>query len=209
MGNGRADAEAPRAGQCARPTRIDEMGQCIKRIERGFGPVTEWWQNDPRQLAQGWTFGAAQGSDSVGVTLRFDGAKLLSPGPRDLMVRMPDARHDLRVETFSSMTPSGLRPRSNRRRLLMAHHGGHAGRGFPVTIDPTYTTMTQGWTATGDQDGGGFGFDAGAGDVNGDGYDDVLVGAHQYNDKPDCAPAAYFSSTGGRKGARGPVGLRR
>ena len=201
------DAEAPRPGQCARPTRIDEMGQCIKRIERDFGPVTEWWQNDPRQLAQGWTFGAAlQGSDSVGVTLRFDGARLLEPrGPRDLMVRMPDARHDLRVgNLFVYDAERRTVPAQIVVDGLMAHITVDTRDAvFPVTIDPTYTTMTQGWTATGDQDGGGFGFDvAGAGDVNGDGYDDVLVGAHQYNDGARLRAGRVFLFYGGPEGVQ-------
>jgi hypothetical protein len=42
---------------------------------------------------------------------------------------------------------------------------------------------TADWSATGESSGGGFGGSvASAGDVNGDGYDDVVVGAHTYDD---------------------------
>jgi hypothetical protein len=51
---------------------------------------------------------------------------------------------------------------------------------YPVTVDPLTTAPA--WTGEGDQEGAGFGHGvASAGDVNGDGYDDVIVGAPYFD----------------------------
>ena len=57
-----------------------------------------------------------------------------------------------------------------------------AGR-MPSTANPsrTLTLSDPVWTAEGDQEGAAFGFSASFGDVNGDGYADVVIGALQYD----------------------------
>jgi hypothetical protein len=56
-----------------------------------------------------------------------------------------------------------------------------AGATYPVSIDPVMTAPA--WTAEGDQAGSNFGISvATAGDVNGDGFSDVIVGAWTFDD---------------------------
>ena len=56
------------------------------------------------------------------------------------------------------------------------------GRVFAFFGSPSGLTTRSGWTAEGNQRDSYFGYAvSGAGDVNGDGYDDVLVGAYQFD----------------------------
>jgi hypothetical protein len=74
-----------------------------------------------------------------------------------------------------------------------------AGALFPVTIDPLATNSSD-WTAEGDQMDAQFGYSvASAGDVNGDGYSDVIVGAPRYdNGESDEGQAlVYLGSASG------------
>jgi hypothetical protein len=76
------------------------------------------------------------------------------------------------------------------------------GAEYPVTIDPVITGLstTADWTAESNQASAGFGRSvATAGDVNGDGYSDVIVGAHYYDGGQTDEGAAfvyYGSATG-------------
>jgi len=61
---------------------------------------------------------------------------------------------------------------------------------YPITIDPLTTTPL--WGATGNQTGALFGYSVGtAGDVNGDGYADVIVGAYGYDNGQSDEGRAY------------------
>ena len=66
---------------------------------------------------------------------------------------------------------------------------------YPITIDPLSTTPD--WTAQGNQTTAYFGYSVGtAGDVNGDGYSDVIVGAYLYDQGQTDRPSRSSRSTG-------------
>jgi hypothetical protein len=69
---------------------------------------------------------------------------------------------------------------------------------YPVTIDPLSTTAN--WTAESNQANAGFGKSVStAGDVNGDGYSDVIIGAYQFDHGEAVEGMAflYYGSSGG------------
>ncbi len=69
---------------------------------------------------------------------------------------------------------------------------------YPVTVDPLMTSAS--WTAEGDRAGAEFGFSVStAGDINGDGFDDVIVGSPSYdNGQPNEGRAfVYLGSPSG------------
>jgi hypothetical protein len=72
---------------------------------------------------------------------------------------------------------------------------------FPITVDPVLTTP--GWTAEGNQAHSHFGLSVGsAGDVNGDGFSDVIIGAPVYANDLDNEGTVfvYYGSASGLSG---------
>src|SRR6185295_15217227 len=62
------------------------------------------------------------------------------------------------------------------------YDNGEANEGqvFVFHGGPNGLSATPAWTSQGNQSGADFGASVGAGDFNGDGYDDVIVGAPSY-----------------------------
>ncbi len=73
--------------------------------------------------------------------------------------------------------------------------GYDAGAAFLYLGSPAGLAKSPSWSAYGDQAGAEFGYVNRAGDVNGDGYDDVLVGAYLY-DHPESNEGAVFLFAG-------------
>ncbi|MBC8172538.1 MAG: FG-GAP repeat protein [Chitinophagales bacterium] len=80
----------------------------------------------------------------------------------------------------------------------LALHADVTNAAFPVTIDPLSTTYA--WKGTGGQLRAGFGFwICGRGDLNGDGFADVVIGAPEYSntEEKEGAVFVYYGSASG------------
>jgi hypothetical protein len=178
------------------------------RVEYRRGSLREWYVNDQQGLEQGFTLYrpppgtgnlilemSPRGSliaswDEREGVIEFDrpsGTPVLGYG--DLFARDAIGRW-LGATLSLARSPSG----SDLLRITV----DAAGAVYPVTIDPLVKTSP--WIAESDQAFALFGNSvAGAGDVNGDGYDDVIVGAYWYdNGQTDEGRAfVYYGSAGG------------
>ncbi len=181
------------------PVEAGEVVTSGARVEVRRAGLVEWYENTERGLEQGWTverrpanglsveldLGGATARvengravlDANGRRLEYGGLEAWDADGRELAARMESAGERLRIEVDD------------------------AGAVYPVTIDPTLTSPAFA-TIESDQVNGLLGSVAGAGDVNGDGYDDVIVGCYGY-DAGQTDEGAAFVFLGGPAGVAG------
>ncbi len=189
-------ADPPQLGACALG-EPEEPG-CVRQVELTDAGITEWWHSRADGLQQGWEIEAAprgeglltlaldiQGAD---VELDEDGAGAWLDLPEGEAIRVSEiAAWDAEgapLEAWLERSASGLA-------LLVDDEGAR----YPVTVDPIYSTATS--TLSGPSTSSYFGWSvSGAGDVNADGYDDVIVGAYNYSSGTGVAYVYHGSSSG-------------
>jgi len=157
------------------------------RVDYRRGSLTEWYVNDEHGLEQGFTLSRAPAGDG---RLEFD----LAVGGT-VEARVASNGQDICfVDTHGTplLRISHLRTTDGRGSALASRfaltRGGHdlaidvdaTHAAYPVTIDPLLSSP--GWMRESNLANAGFGLTVStAGDVNGDGYSDIIVGAAAYD----------------------------
>ncbi len=166
------------------------------RVSYETAGLTEWYINNADGLEQGWTVHARPTGDGP---LRIEGA--LAGGLRAVCSDAGDAIDFFDDNDVHLLHYAGLKVWDTAGTTLPAHMevAGNtvalvvddAPACYPITVDPLLTTPS--WTAEGDQGWAYFGLSvATAGDVNGDGFSDVIVGAPGYNGPFSDSGRAYL-----------------
>ena len=176
-----------RAGTLQEPAAA-EPAVSGNRTEYRRGELTEWYVNDDRGLEQGFTLQSPPLDNLLGMGVQIDlriagnlHAGQCTDGRQIEFV----TRGGVRVLNYGQLEatdaagrelPAVLALAGERISILVDDNNAV----YPVTIDPLTTRPP--WTTEGNQADAALGYSVStAGDVNGDGYSDVIVGAPYYN----------------------------
>ncbi len=167
-------------GDCA-PTSERVGARCAPAAELRCDGLTEWWTSAPDGVHQGWTLDGPTG-DAVRLRVGFPIGALHSVDAGGQGATLVGSTGRLwRYEGLVAWDADGrwldAQLLDDSGELIVSVDT--RGAAWPVTIDPSLaledTTRLTASDAAADE---GFGYAVtGAGDVNGDGYDDVAVGA--------------------------------
>jgi len=165
--------------------------QARVEVRRAAGLV-EWYRNSPEGLEQGFELAkAAPGRGRLVLELALEKATARALGDT-LQLRSETGRF-LSYSQVSARDASGRElaavlevPDPTRIRIVV----DDAGARYPVAIDPILTATADAQILGTGFDGLGYGV-ASAGDVNGDGYADVIIGAPLYSNGQTFEGAAF------------------
>ena len=180
-----------------RETRCRGIRADGSRVELDHGSLVEWFVNDERGIEQGWTIDRRPpGTEPIEIGLRVAGDLSLRIDPGARSGGFVDSGGTERVD-YVGLVAWDAAGRELDALLAQGPEGPilrvvDEGAVYPVTVDPLASGPA--WTESlGDE----FGFSlSSAGDVNGDGYSDVIVGAPAYHLHEGRAYVYHGSSSG-------------
>jgi UDP-3-O-[3-hydroxymyristoyl] glucosamine N-acyltransferase len=194
-------AEATGIGGCAPGPEVDAEGQCLRRAERVGDGASEWFVHAGGGVEHGWTLDEPpRGAGPVVINVVFDGVRAIDVVDDGARAVLRTGGADVEYGALAAWDADGDALPAR----MVPHPGGvrveveDAGARWPITVDPLITTAA--WTAEGNQANAHFGISAvGVGDVNQDGYDDVVVGAYLF-DNGETDEGKAFLYLGGASG---------
>jgi hypothetical protein len=170
------------------------------RVEIRRPGLTEWYENSEAGLEQGFTLAERPGG-AGGLVLGLAVANASASLSGDEVVFRSSGGRQLRygalraVDSAGSALPARFEVASEELEIVV----DDAGAIYPLRIDPLLTAIADAQLES-NQASAEFGWSvAGAGDVNGDGYADVIVGARLY-DAGQTDEGAAFVFLGGPSG---------
>lgn len=181
---------------CVEPRLLDAEGKCVPRLAAVRPLVTEYWDNSPRGLEHSFVIDGAPSADAprVFVEVQITGAKVeIASSGTDAVLTQPETGLRLNYTGLAAWDRTGRRLPAQ---LLPSDHGvtlevNTQGAVYPVTVDPLLSNAA--WSAESNQARAYFGDSVGnAGDVNNDGFEDVLVGAPYFDTPTADAGRAYL-----------------
>ena len=172
------------------------------RVRYRRGTVEEWYVNSAAGVEQGWTLSERPlGEGPLEIRIAVDGL-VADVGDSEVRFRgtgagAASAIHYDKLVAFDASgadLPARLEATAGGFRIVVDDRDAR----YPVVIDPLMTTPA--WQAQSDQEDASFGNSvAGAGDVNGDGFADVIVGASGFDngEADEGAAFVYYGSASG------------
>jgi len=183
-----------RHGRPGNPPAVLSAGHSVadNRIEFHRGAIEEWFVNTPAGLKHGFTLASSPGDAAAGsvvvLELELRGSLGSVPSGDGRSIDFVD-EHGSRILRYGGLAVDDVTGRRLQSRLELFRRG--ASRGirivfddaealYPIVVDPLLTSP--GWNADGGQLDANFGWSVGsAGDVDGDGISEVIVGARLYD----------------------------
>ncbi len=170
-------AVAPALGQSL-PGLVDPAGRPIPRLEYDHAGVTEWWAGQPDGLEHGWTIDAPPpGTGPLSFELRLDNLDVIDVQADAVQLidgdgRLYDYQGLAAFDATGRPLPSHFQLGPEGLRVLVDDRDA----AYPVEVDPVLSTASA--TLTGASTSSQFGYAlSSAGDVDNDGYDDLIVGS--------------------------------